>query len=163
MAVSIVQRHLSEIRVVRYFEEDHRTLGWISAELRQLHYNWGKMFLPHDGAHGDYKTGRSAQNIMREDYKWSVALAPNKAVETGIKEARETLPRTYFDKTHSALLVSRLKRYKRGIPETTGEPGAPVHDINSHGADNFRYIAVSAPMMKNEEMAPIKYGNNGVI
>lgn len=163
MAVSIVQRHLSEIRVVRYFEEDHRTLSWISAELRQLHYNWGKMFLPHDGAHGDYKTGRSAQNIMREDYKWSVSLAPNKAIETGIKEAREMMPRVYFDKTNAALLVARLKRYKRGIPETTGEPGAPVHDINSHGADNFRYIAVSAPMMKNEEMAPIKYANNGVI
>ncbi len=162
MAVSIVQRQLSELRVIEYFEEDHRTLDWISAELRNRHLNWGKMFLPHDGAHGDYKTGKSAIQIMR-DLKWSVFQAPNKAIETGIKEARAALSRTYFDKTKAALLVSRLKRYKRGIPESTGEPGAPVHDINSHGADNYRYIAVSAAQMVNEELKPIVYPKNGVI
>lgn len=162
MATSFVQRHLSEIRIIEYFEEDHRTLDWMSAEYRNRHYNWGKMFLPHDGAHGDYKTGKSAIQIMRE-LKWSVHQAPNKAIETGIKEARSMFPRCYFDKTKAGLLVNRLKRYKRGIPETTGEPGAPVHDANSHGADDFRYIAVSAPMMTNDEMKAIKYPANGVI
>lgn len=45
-----------------------------------------------------------------------------------------------------------LKRYRRGIPQTTGEPGAPVHDEWSHGADAFRYLHIVADSLSNEAM-----------
>jgi phage terminase large subunit len=120
------------------------------------------MFLPHDGAHGDYKTGQSAMQIMR-NLRWDVAQTPNQPVETGIKQARMLFPRVYFDKTKAALLVSRLKRYKRNVPTTTDEPSAPVHDINSHGADDFRYLSLVVPQMSNEDQKPIVYPKGGVI
>jgi phage terminase large subunit len=45
-----------------------------------------------------------------------------------------------------------LKRYRRQINQTTNEAGAPLHDEFSHGADAFRYLAVIADQMTNEDM-----------
>ena len=36
MSISIVQRHISEIRIIKYIEESHKTLDWYSAELKKL-------------------------------------------------------------------------------------------------------------------------------
>ena len=33
------------------------------------------------------------------------------------------LPRIYIDETKAERLVQCLRRYRRGVPETTGEPG----------------------------------------
>lgn len=162
MSIIIAQRHISEVRVIEYIEDSHKTLDWYSAELRNRHYNWGHIFLPHDGAHGDYKTGLSAADILKR-LKWSVLMTPNQPVEAGIKQARMMFPRVYFDKQRAGGLVNRLKRYRRHVPEKTGEPGSPVHDENSHGADAFRYLSLVAPRMTNEDHKPLVYPKSGVI
>jgi phage terminase large subunit len=172
MTVIFAQRHVSEIRIIEYIEENHRTLDWMSADLRLRRYNWGKMFMPHDGGHGNFITGKSAVKTMLE-LGWDVAQTqgsadarygvPNIPVEIGIKHARALFPRVYWDKSKSGLLVSRLKRYKRNVPTTTAEPAAPVHDVNSHGADDYRYLSLVVPQMVNEEWKPITYPKSGVI
>jgi phage terminase large subunit len=63
----------------------------------------------------------------------------------------------YINKAKCERLIQCLKRYKRGVPVSTGEPGSPVHDEWSHGADMFRYMASTAPKMINEDMQPINY------
>lgn len=155
-SIILCQRHVSELRVIEYIEDDHKTLDWYSAELRNKHYNWGKMFLPHDGGHKNLQTGKSAAEVMR-GLKWSVHMVPNVPIETGIKQARMAFNKVYFDKAKSERLIQCLKRYKRNIPVSTGEPAAPVHDEYSHGADAFRYLALSASSMNNEELKPIAY------
>jgi phage terminase large subunit len=172
MSIILAQRHLSEVRVIEYIEENHKTLDYLSADLKLRRFNWGKVFLPHDGGHGNYLTGESAAKTMQK-LGWTVAMSqgtgdsrfgvPNIPVETGIKQARMLFPRVYFDKTKAALLVSRLKRYKRNVPTTTDEPSAPVHDINSHGADDYRYLSLVVPQMSNEDSKPIVYPKGGVI
>jgi phage terminase large subunit len=57
----------------------------------------------------------------------------------------------YFDKTGCDRLIQCAKRYRRSINQQTQEPGAPLHDEWSHGADNLRYIAVNAEAMSNED------------
>lgn len=156
MSIILVQRHLSSLRIIKYIEDSHKTLDWYSAELLKLNLNWGKVWLPHDGKHGDYKTGKSAEQIMRE-LKWQVGITPQVGVENGIKLARMAFPQVYIHKPDCERLIQCLKRYKRGVPVTTGEPGAPVHDEWSHGADAFRYLAVVAPSLVNEDDAPIPY------
>lgn len=150
MAISLVQRSASEIRVIEYIEDSHRTLDQYSSDLRAKSYNWGKLFLPHDGRNRDFKTGKSAQEIM-EAFGWSVRITPNMSVEDGIRLTRMTFPRLYFDKNKAGRLVECFKRYRRAINQTTNEAGAPLHDEFSHGADNGRYIAVNAESMSNEE------------
>jgi phage terminase large subunit len=76
-------------------------------------------------------------------------------VEEGIKAARLVFPRVYFD-TKATRLVDCLKRYRRVISTTTNQPGSPLHDEYSHGADNFRYLAMSAERMKNSDSKPVK-------
>lgn len=153
MSIGLAQRHISSLRVIQYFEYDHKTLDWISAELKKLNYNWGEVFLPHDGAHGDYKTGKSAKDIMGE-LGWDVKMVPNQPVETGIKNARMSFAQLYVDKDKCARLIECLKRYRRSVPTTTGEPAGPLHDEFSHGADMFRYMCLVAEMMTNDTAPP---------
>lgn len=165
MSIGLVQRNISQMRFVDYIEDSHKTLDWYSRELRTRPYNWGKIILPHDGSHKDYKTGRSAQEIL-QDLKWEVEVLPNMSVAEGIRATRMMLKQAYMDREKCARLIECLKRYRRTIPSTTGEPSAPLHDQYSHGADMTRYVAMAAPMMDNEltmQLPPLKYGGSGVM
>lgn len=149
MFVTIVQRVRSELRVIESLEDTHKTLDWWSAELRKKNLNWGTVFLPHDGEHRDFKTAKSAKEIM-EALGWTVKITPNLRVEEGIRLTRMVFPQMVFDKDRAARIVQCLKRYRRSINQQTNEPGAPLHDEWSHGADNLRYVAINAEQMTNE-------------
>lgn len=162
MSIILVQRHVSQLRCIKYVEDSHKTLDYYSAELKRLGWNWGTLWLPHDGRHGDYKTGKSAEQIMRE-LGWDVRITPSQTVENGIKVARRGFPQTYFDKAGTKRLVECLKRYRRTTPLTTGEPGAPIHDQYSHGADAFRYLHLAAPSLTNETWGELKLPDLGIV
>lgn len=149
MAISLVQKQSSELRIIEYIEDSHKTLDHYSAELRKKNLNWGKVYLPHDGRNKDFKTGKSAQEIM-EALGWEVEITPNMPIEDGIRLVRMTFPRIYIDKDKCERLTQCAKRYRRSINQQTNEPGAPLHDEWSHGADNLRYICVNADSMSNE-------------
>jgi len=149
MFVSIVQRVRSELRVIESMEDSHKTLDWWSAELRKKNLNWGTVFLPHDGEHRDFKTAKSAKEIM-EALGWTVKITPNLKVEEGIRLTRMAFPQMVFDKDKAARIVQCAKRYRRSVNQQTNEPGAPLHDEWSHGADNLRYVAINAEQMTNE-------------
>lgn len=149
MAVSLVQKHASELRVIEYYEDSHKTLDHYSSWLKAKNLNWGKMYLPHDGRTRDFKTGKSAEEIMQA-FGWEVAITPNMGIEDGIRLTRMTFPRIYFDQHSASRLIQCAKRYRRSINQQTQEPGAPLHDEWSHGADNLRYICVNAEAMSNE-------------
>lgn len=166
MAIGLFQRHLSELRCFDYLEDSHRTLDSYSAELRDKRLNWGKLWLPHDAKHETLAAaGKSVEQLMRA-LGWEVDSVPNIGVEQGIKTARMALGQTYFDRAKTVRLQECLKRYRRNIPMTTGEPGSPIHDEFSHGADMYRYASVIADKMVNEDMKkmkPIAYSNAGII
>ena len=152
MSIILVQKGVSELRIIGYLEESFKTLDWWAAELNKMNYNWGKDWLPHDAKAGDFKTGLNTHQILKRLGR-KTDETPNIGVENGIKAARQVFPRCYFDKTKTTRLIECLKRYRRGVPVTTGEPGNPVHDEFSHGADAFRYLAVVADRLTNEAEA----------
>ena len=150
MTIILAQRVRSEIRIIDYIEDSHKTLDWYAAELAQRRFNWGYDWLPHDGNAKDFRTGKSAVEILKS-FGRRVKVTPNLPIETGIKAGRMALRQAAFDKTKSARLVECLKRYRRGINEQTNEPGSPVHDEYSHGADTWRYLAINAEKFSNED------------
>jgi phage terminase large subunit len=158
MSIILVQRAASELRVIEYIEDSHRTLADYATELKNKPYNWGVDYLPHDGFSKDYKTGKSAEEILKSMGRL-VEQTPNMDIEGGIKAARMSFARMYFDKTKTARLVECLKRYRRSINKSTNEPGSPLHDEYSHGADAFRYMALVADSLSNSSgsMKPIQY------
>ena len=168
MAIILAQKVASEIRVIHYIEGTQRTLADYNAELKALRLdgepmNWGKLFLPHDGYAKRHQTGKMDAEILTA-FGWTVMRTPMANVEAGIKRARDVFSRVYFNKERTARLVECLKRYRRSVNQTTNEPGTPLHDEFSHGADAFRYLALNADSMSNDAWgAPIKYQNMGVV
>ena len=150
MSISLVQKNVNALAIIENIEDSHKTLDHYSAELKKKNHNWGKVWLPHDGRHKDYKTGKSAQDIM-ESLGWDVEITPNMSIEDGIRLTRMSFGRLYIDKTKAARLVQCAKRYRRTINQQTNEPGPPLHDEWSHGADNLRYICINAEKMSNED------------
>jgi phage terminase large subunit len=165
MAIIMAQRHISSLRIIDYIEDDHKTLDWYSKELRKRDFSWGRIFLPHDGGHGNYQTGKSSAEIL-EDLKWRVDVLPKQPIADGIREARMAFTQVAIDKGKCSRLVECLKRYRRAVSNQTGEAGNPIHDEYSHGADCYRYTAQAAPMMDNMAslvLPKLKYPNLGVV
>ena len=153
MSIIMVQRSASELRVVDYIEDSHKKLSDYVEMLKVRPYNWGQDWLPHDGFSKDYKTGKSAEEMLKAMGR-SVSRTPNMDIEGGIKAAREVFERIWFDKDKTSRLVECLKRYRRNIGQKTGEAGSPLHDEFSHGADAFRYLALCADQLKNADGKP---------
>jgi phage terminase large subunit len=154
MSIILVQKVSSEIRLIHYIEGTQRTLADYSSELRALRLdgepiNWGFHYLPHDGFAKRHQTGKQDAEIL-QGLGWSVMRTPAMDVEQGIKRSRDVFSRVYFNKGRTARLIECLKRYRRQINATTNEPGNPVHDEFSHGADAFRYMAINADQMSND-------------
>ncbi len=154
MSIILAQRVSSEIRVVGYIEGQQRTLADYSAELKALRLdgqaiNWGACWLPHDGFAKRHQTGKTDAKVL-EGLGWRVERIRNTDVEDGIRRAREVFPRIWFNKSRTVRLIECLKRYRRHVSNTTGEPGKPVHDEFSHGADAFRYLAIVADELTND-------------
>lgn len=149
MSIILVQRSASELRVIDYIEDSHRKLSDYVEDLKAMPHNWGSDWLPHDGFASDFKTGKSAAEIMRAMGR-TVQPTPNVEVEAGIRAAREVFGRIWFDKQRTTRLVECLKRYRRNVSARTNEPGAPLHDEFSHGADAFRYLSLVADKLSND-------------
>ena len=132
--------------------------------LKNRGYDFGRLFLPHDGYSQDVKAD-SAYKILT-GLGWDIP--PREAltelsVENGIKAARMVFPRCYFDKTNTVRLVECLKRYKRTVSTRTEEAGQPLHDQYSHGADAFRYLAINVDQMTNDSWdKPLVYPSMGM-
>jgi phage terminase large subunit len=166
MSIIMVQKNSAEIRIIDYIEDSHKKLDEYSQMLKERKYNWGRMYLPHDGYSEDVKA-ESACKIMR-GLGWDVPEREEIVemdVESGIKAARMIFPRVYFDKGKATRLIECLKRYRRVVNKSTNEPSTPLHDEYSHGADAFRYLALAAEQMRNEEPVwkPINYPKGGIV
>ena len=162
MSIILVQRVASELRVIDYIEDSHRKLSDYVADLKAMPHNWGTHWLPHDGFAGDFKTGKSAAEIMRA-MGCQVQQTPNIGIEEGIRTAREVFGRVWFDRVKAARLIECLKRYRRNVSSRTNEPGAPLHDEFSHGADGFRYLSIVADKLSNDTRGGYDYSKSAAI
>jgi phage terminase large subunit len=162
MSIILAQRQGSEVRVVGFLEDSHRTLADYSADLKALRHNWGQVWLPHDARAKNIQTGRSAEETMRS-LGWDVRIIPQDDIENGIRNARLVWPRVFFDQVATVELLEHLKRYKRNVSKTTGEATTPCHDEHSHAADAFRYLTTIADQMQNQAFGgQIKYPSLGL-
>lgn len=174
---ALVQKNLSEIRVLEYLEASHTSLPILSAELKKRQYNWGRVWPPHDAYAGQLNAeGKSSYAILKK-LGWDVVPRneiTEVSVEEGIRQARLVFPRIYFDAKKTAAikspqegfadgfnwtdlnhrLIECLKRYRRRVTEKTGAVGSPLRDPHAHGADVLRYIAINADSMINADQRP---------
>jgi len=154
MAIGLIQKFQSNIRIIGYTEGRGQTLAAYSSDLRALNFNWGRCWLPHDGYSRDFKTGMSSAEIMRS-LGWDVpdrSEIAEMSIEEGIRSVRMMFPQIIFDAEKTGGLIECLKRYRRQINRTTSVAGAPLHDNFSNGADMIRYTCINAPQMTNDSI-----------
>ena len=154
LAVGLVQRHTSEVRVIEYLEFSHTTLADLSVELRRRPYNWGRIWIPHDGYAGNLNSGGKTTFDILKGLKWDVATRDEikeMSIEDGIRHTRLMFPRMYFDagKTNAAQapkgdgqvqhtplswrLIECIKRYRRRVNRQTETTSTPLKDVHAHG------------------------------
>lgn len=156
MAIIMVQRAASEVRIVDYLEDERRTIeSYLTSQdqdslAQRSAWNWGNDYLPHDGWARRHQTGRSDADVLTA-FNRAPMRVDGGEVEAGIRRARQLFPRVWFN-TQSAgvrTLLEHMRRYRRHINRQTGAAGAPVHDAHSHGADAYRYLAQVADDLSN--------------
>lgn len=148
MTIAFVQRGPRELRVIDYIEDSGRTLDWYVGQIERRDWRWGVDFIPHDGRTRNFQTGKSTEELLSQMGR-NPHVLPATSVEEGIKAARVLWPRVVFDRDRTGRLLECLKRYRRQINTTTGEPMGPLHDEYSHGADCFRYVGQAVDLMSN--------------
>jgi phage terminase large subunit len=148
-SIILLQRSRHEISIIEYLEDSFVTTAEWVAELEKRKYVWGHDYLPHDGRQTSRQTGKSDEMVLKGLGR-KPKIVPRGDVEEGIRAARMVIPRVYIDQDKAERLVECLKKYRRSIPTTTGEPATPVHDQYSHGADAFRGLAMVVDKIRNE-------------
>jgi len=154
MTIIMAQRAGSELRVIDYIEDSHKSLPEYVQMLETRPYRWGKDFIPHDGAAKDFKTGKSTEEILQTMGR-SPIVQPAMSIEEGIRAARLLFPRAYFDAVKCERLLECLKRYRRKVSKD-GTPTSPLHDEYSHGADAWRYVSQAIDQMDNNAMPKVQ-------
>lgn len=151
-SIIFVQRLLSEVRIIDYEEESFLRLDQWAKRVKDKEYVYGSHWLPHDGKNAlQAAGGKSARQILKPLLGVKPKIVPKVTdIEIKIRAARMLFPRTYVDEDKCDQLMTCLKRYRRGIPESTGEPGAPVHDEYSHGASAFGDLGMIVDKLTNE-------------
>jgi len=173
IGAALVQKHLSSIRIIEYIEVNHTTIPALSGELKSRRYNWGRVWLPHDGFSASLNSkGKSSYDIFKAQ-GWNVATRDQiteLSVGEGIRQTKLKFPQMYFNRPRVAALkapesqsddihptdlnwrlIECVKRYRRMINRQTDAVGLPVRDQFAHGADTLRYVAINADNMHNED------------
>lgn len=166
-SVIFAQRLLSEVRVIDYEEASFLTYAQWAKIIKDKPYVYGSHWLPHDGANETQQGGGvSAQDQLKP----LLGIKPKiieraKSVEDPIRQSRMVWPRVYFDNEPREpeglrtggvpRLMECLKRFRRGVPDSTGEPGAPVKDEYRHGADAFSGMCRIVDKLTNDGNKPM--------
>jgi phage terminase large subunit len=133
-----------EIRIIDYYEATGADLGHYVREINNRNYSYGGHFVPHDAQAKELGTGKSRLEVLETLGLKNIRVAPMHRVEDGINAVRVMLPRCWFDATKCSRGIDALKLYRAEYDDKlqTLKP-RPVHDWASHGADAFRYLAMT--------------------
>jgi len=142
VAIWAAQRTPFEIRLLRYYENDHQAIDHYIQEAQTWGYVLGTFFLPWDGGTRSLGTGKSIEEIIRAK-GFKVRVNRQLSVADGINATRTLFPQFYFDATLCADGLQYLRRYQWGPATALGVPRSqPLHDDASHPADALRTLAV---------------------
>lgn len=153
----------SELRMIDYLEGNQMRWDEYNQLLRTRNYNWGRVWLPHDGfAKRIEADGQSSADILIK-LGWDVAPRTEItqiSIEEGIRVVRLKFHQLWIDKDKCQPCVEHLKRYRRHVSKTTNTATGPVHDEHSHAADMIRYFFINCQKMTNSDSRADFWSNN---
>lgn len=165
-AIWLWQKIGAEIHCVGYIEDSGEGLPYYVAKIKAFceahHCAFGEHTAPHDIAVREFASGLSRVDTARQ-HGITFRVLPQSGLEDGIHATRMLFPRVYFDEKGCAAGIEALTNYRRDYNARLSEyKPTPVHDWSSHGADAFRYLALSVGSAKND-WKPLKYPKLGIV
>lgn len=157
------------IRVVGYYENSGEGMPHYCAHIKaefdreredeEGTFKWkpGRHWLPHDAKVREWGTGLTRVEQFKKAMGVMPDLVPDHYVEDGIEAAREVFGICLFDEEPCADGLKSLRNYRKEWDEERAcWKDKPRHDWASHGADGYRYLAMSYREMvvKVEKKAP---------
>ncbi|MDE9443005.1 terminase [Xenorhabdus bovienii] len=151
-AIWFVREVGEEFHVIDYYENSGEGLRHYMKVLKEKGYIYGDHWGPHDIDNREFGAdAKSRRELAREGYeidgqKYSMIfkVVPKVGVDTGIESVREILSNCVFDEEKCSEGISHLESYRKEWDDKRGcWKDKPLHDFTSHGADGFRYFAVS--------------------
>jgi hypothetical protein len=137
-----------EIRCLDYHSSNGHPVafyaGIIQAREKERGYIYGTHWLPHDARAKTLSSNRSVIEQLGDKIPLkSIKITPNLKLQDGIQASRLALTRTWFD--HKCTDgIECLRQYQREYDEDKKVfRDKPRHDWTSHGADAFRYLALT--------------------
>jgi hypothetical protein len=137
-----------EIRCLDYHSSNGQPVafyaGIIQNRADERGYVYGTHWLPHDARAKTLSSNRSVIEQLGDKLPIkSIKIAPNLKLQDGIQASRLALTRAWFDhKCNDG--IECLRQYQREYDEDKKVfRDKPRHDWTSHGADAFRYLALT--------------------
>jgi len=148
------QRVGFEWHYVDYFEATGQYTETLLKVLETKRFKIATVWLPHDAKAKTIGTKLSVGEQFRAAGH-NVRYVKMLSLADGINAGRTIFGNCWFDKERCAEGIHALRHYRYEIiEERTGTLSkVPVHDWSSHGADAFRYSAVSTHQPRVERLA----------
>jgi len=132
-----------ETRLIRYHEDNQKTISHYLALLQTYGYMYDTLWLPHDAQNKTLASnGKSIEEIVRSaGYK--TRIIERTPIADSINAARTIFRNCWFDRENCYDGLQCLRHYRYDVDPETGQfSRQPLHDQYSHGADAFRYIGL---------------------
>lgn len=132
-----------EVHVVDYYETSGEGLTHYIRVLKDKGYVYGNHYAPHDIEVRELSSGKSRLETARS-LGINFRIVPSLSLEDGIEASRNIFNKCWFDKEKCKRGIDALKSYHKEFDDKNKTyKEHPEHDWSSHGADSFRYFAVS--------------------
>lgn len=158
-AIWFFQRIGKAINVIDYHEDRGKGLPQYAAVIAQKEYAINRHVGPHDLNNKIFAINATTLDVAR-NHGIHFVVAPKLSVDEGIQAARFHMGLCHFDAVKCMDGLSALDSYEREWDEETRQlADKPTHNWSSHGADSFRYHAVTPaalgiiPEWARQEMA----------
>lgn len=144
-----------ETRLIRYFEDNQKTMTHYLAKLQTFGYVYDTIWLPHDAKSSTLAAaGMTIEDIVRNAGFKTRVLDRVPTVDS-INAARTIFPKCYFDRENCADGLQCLRHYRYEVdPDTKQFSKIPLHDHYSNGADAFRYIGLMIQEPRKQRPRP---------
>ena len=132
-----------EVRIIDYIEDNNRGMNTYIKEVKDKPYIYEQHYAPHDIQIREFTNGKSRLETALE-LGLRFMIAPKLSIEDGIDAVRAILPKCFFNEPTTRRGLLTIKNYKKEFDNKNNTfKLQPKHDWASHGADAFRYLAVS--------------------
>lgn len=146
-AIWFAQRVALQNRILGYYENNLSDTLHYAKEIQSRPYTIDTIWLPHDAKAKRIGLKMTIEEQFRQHFPNSkVRIVPKLSIADGINAARLTFPNCYFDEEECEGGLKALRHYQYEVTERNSVKEFsrdPKHDWASHGADAFRYLALT--------------------